>query len=296
MANYSIKDLETLSGVKAHTIRIWEKRYQLFDPIRTDTNIRIYSDQDLKKLLNVALLNQQGYKISKITAMSEKEIHQTIDDISSSQHSYQPYINQLVEATLNLDEDGFVKSLNSTVKKIGFETTVVEVLYPLLNQVGILWQTHKITPAHEHLISNCIRNRIIFETEQLKFVKNDANSVLLFLPEHEQHEMGLLFYNYLLRKNGVPSIYLGSAVPYNDLKEVYAVRPFTRAIFALITTMTTEDCQAYINALSTDFKDVEFHISGKTAFGLEPKLELPKNFQLLDSLSEIQSTIKNWST
>jgi DNA-binding transcriptional MerR regulator len=161
MGKYSIKELEQLSGIKAHTIRIWEKRHKLIEPQRTDTNIRFYSDEDLKKIINVSLLNNNGVKISKIAGMSFEDMTKKILEMSESKSEATVFIDQLVIAMVDMEEDRFEKILSTLILRFGFERSVIEVIYPFLEKIGVLWQTKNINPAQEHFISNLIRQKII---------------------------------------------------------------------------------------------------------------------------------------
>src|SRR6185436_6119767 len=197
MGKYSIKELEQLSGIKAHTIRIWEKRYTIINPERTATNIRFYSDENLKKIINVSLLNNHGFKISKIADMSLTEISDKILVLSEAKTEAHIYIDQLVVSMVDLDEEKFEKILNKLIDKFGFERSITEVVYPFMEKIGVLWQTGTITPAHEHFISNLIRQKLITSIASLPIPSNKSKKAILFLPEGELHEIGLLFYHYI---------------------------------------------------------------------------------------------------
>src|SRR5687767_12010123 len=161
MGKYSIKELEHISGIKAHTIRIWEKRHGIIKPLRTPTNIRYYTDEDLKKIINVSLLNSHGLKISKIATMRLEEINSKVLEITEVKPEADAYIDQLVVAMIDIEEESFEKILASVIKKFGFERSITEVVYAFMEKIGVLWQTGNITPAHEHFISNLIRQKII---------------------------------------------------------------------------------------------------------------------------------------
>jgi DNA-binding transcriptional MerR regulator len=221
MGHYSIKDLEKLSGVKAHTIRIWEKRFNIIKPSRTETNFRYYNDEQLKKLLNISLLNNYGYKISKIACLCESEICKEVEKVASGEKVYDAQIEQLIVSMIAMDEEKFEQHLTILILKDGFEDAMLNVIYPFFDKIGILWQTGNITPAHEHFVSNLIRQKLIVAIDGLlKNTLTDAKSFLLFLPEGELHEIGLLFTNYLLRKHGHRVIYLGQSLPLKDLAHV----------------------------------------------------------------------------
>ena len=221
MAGYSIRDLERLSGIKAHTIRMWEKRYGIIEPKRTSTNIRYYTNEELKKILNIAILNNNGLKISKIVQMPLDKLHQKVVEIASHEIREDIQIESLVLAMIDLDETRMEKILSSCIIRLGFEKTMLSVIYPFFQKVGILWQTGSIIPAQEHFISNLIRQKLIvaIDGQSLKDNKN-AKKFLLFLPENEFHELGLLFYAFLIKKNGHKLIYLGQSVPLHDLVDI----------------------------------------------------------------------------
>ncbi|HOX83251.1 MAG TPA: MerR family transcriptional regulator [Chryseolinea sp.] len=261
MGKYSIKELEQLSGIKAHTIRIWEKRYKLIDPSRTTTNIRFYSDEDLKKIINVSLLNNSGMKISKIADMSLDAMNKKVIEISEVQRDASVHIDQMVVAMIDMEEEMFEKILNNLILRFGFEKTIIDVVYPFLEKIGILWQTHNITPAHEHFISNLIRQKIIVAIDGLPIPPKTAKKIILFLPEGEMHEMGLLFYHFLTRKSGHRTYYLGQSVPHEDLKKIIEVHQ-PDIILTSITTAPSGNIEQYIKRLSSDFQPIDILVSG----------------------------------
>ncbi|MBT1695806.1 MerR family transcriptional regulator [Fulvivirgaceae bacterium PWU4] len=262
MGNYSIKDLEKLSGIKAHTIRIWEKRHRLIEPQRSSTNIRSYSDNDLKKIINVSMLNASGMKISRIAGMSDEEIRQKITELSRTQNEAEVHINDLVAGMVELDEEKFERTLSGFVLRFGFEQTVTSIIYPFLEKIGILWQTQHITPAQEHFISNLIRQKMIVAIDALPIAPITARRALLFLPDHELHEIGLLFAHYRIRKAGWRTFYLGQAVPYGDLKSIYKVHKPDMLVTAFVSAMTGESLKRYINSLAADFSNSTIVLTG----------------------------------
>ncbi|MEQ8907768.1 MAG: MerR family transcriptional regulator [Vicingaceae bacterium] len=217
MARYSIKDLEQISGIKAHTLRIWEKRYALLKPERTDTNIRFYSDEDLKRLLTVSLLNDNGMRISQIAKLSKEDVLEKVKSLEDENLQNQKRINDLVASMVDLDEPGFKSNFDHFVSEIGFEKTLKEVIYPFLEKVGILWLSDEVQPTHEHLITHIIRNKIIVAIESLPQPESDYKAIL-FLPEGEFHELGLLYFYYLMKKKGINVYYLGQSVPSSQVK------------------------------------------------------------------------------
>lgn len=213
MGKYSIKELESLSGIKAHTLRIWEKRYNLVSPERTETNIRFYSDEDLRKILNVSLLTNSGKKISEIASFSDDELCKAVLEINDEQVLNLKRVNQLIVAMSDFNEVGFHDLYDTFVGELGFEKTFTEVIHPYLEKVGILWLSGEIQATQEHMVTNLIRSKLICAIENLEYPTKAKQSALLFLPEGEFHELGLLFFNYLLRKSGIKVYYLGQSTP-----------------------------------------------------------------------------------
>lgn len=219
---FSIRDLENLSGIKAHTIRIWEKRYSLLSPERTSTNIRTYSLASLQKLLNVTLLYKNGYKISKIAKIPEGEIPLMVREIVAKNSVKNHAINAFKLAMINFDQSLFFSTYNSLLADKSFREIFKDVFIPLLNELGLLWQTDTISPSHEHFITNLIKQKIFINTEKLQIIEPTKKDKIfvLFLPENEIHELGLLFLNYEVVLRGYKSIYLGQTVPIDSLKDL----------------------------------------------------------------------------
>ncbi len=254
MARYSIKDLEKLSGIKAHTLRIWEKRYKLVDPKRTETNIRYYDDEDMKKILNITFLNRNGLKISQIAQLDNFEIKAKITDITRTHNDPESIIDSLVMSMIELDENKFDKILSTTILKSGFEKTVLYSIYPFFERIGILWQTGAINPAQEHFISNLIRQKLIVAIDGIFNEQNpESKRFILFLPEGELHEIGLLFYYYLLKKRGHRVIYLGQSVPFKDLATVIEIRPCDFLMTSFSTGLYNMDASTYLAQLSKSY-------------------------------------------
>ena len=216
MAEYKIKDLEVLSGVKAHTIRIWEKRYNLLSPDRTETKIRLYNDEDLVTLLNVCLLYKHGIKISHISNMSFSQLQSKVTEIHVL-HNTNDSCEQLILALLTLDECLFRDTLGGLIRHVGLIKTFTEHLIPFLDRIGIMWLVGSINASQEHFISNLIRQKIIAEIDKMPIPVNLQNPVMLFLPEHEWHEISLLFYQFILRDKQLHTVYLGQSLPFDSL-------------------------------------------------------------------------------
>ena len=238
---FSVKDLENLSGVKAHTIRIWEKRYNLFSPIRDDNNIRSYNTDDLKKILNISYLNNFGYKISKIAKLTESEMVALTQQIYSEKTQASFAISNLKFAMFNFDAKLFHSTYDELEKSKSFEEIFYDVFIPLLDEIGFLWQTETLTPIHEHFISSLIRQKLFSEIEQTqKNVNYDSEEVfVLFLPMGEIHEIGIILVNYLLLKKGKQVVYLGENVPIEELKEV--LHHFNKINFISYFTVQPEE-------------------------------------------------------
>jgi MerR family transcriptional regulator, light-induced transcriptional regulator len=222
MSQYSIRDLELLSGIKAHTLRIWEQRYQLLKPNRSETNIRNYDTEQMKLLLNVVLLLNHGHKISNIAKFSIQQIENKVIDLSDQQLNYPDQIQVLTTAMLELDEPRFEKILEVNIEKFGFENVMNFIIYPFLSKIGSLWITGAVGPAEEHFMSNLIRQKLIVAIDKLPFQpKNNHKTFVLYLPEGEYHEIGLLFANYIFKSHQHKVFYLGQSLPQADLHFVY---------------------------------------------------------------------------
>ncbi len=290
MSTYSIKELEKLSGIKAHTIRIWEKRYKIVEPHRTTTNIRSYSDEDLKKIINVSLLNAHGLKISKIARLSAGEIIQRVSDLSQQSSEAGVSIDQLILAMVDLDEEQFDKILRNLVRQQGFEKAMTEIVYPFLEKIGVLWHTGKITPAQEHFISNLIRQKIIAAIDALPIPDKTKPGVVLFLPDEEMHELGLLFYHYVTRKSGLRTYYLGQMVPYGDLLSVCDTHRPSFLILSMTNPVNAQAAQEYLNRLCKDKPECMVFATGRLL--KQMALKIPSNLRLFFNLGELLSLLK----
>lgn len=256
MANYSIRDLEKLSGIKAHTLRIWEKRYNLVDPKRTNTNIRFYNDEDLKMILNIALLNRNGIKISRIAAFNKEEICNKISELTSNIDDTSSQIENLIISMIELDEKKFDKIINSGIQRHGFEKTLQYTIYPFFEKAGVLWQTGAINPAQEHFVSNLVKLKLSSLIAGLPNVENSGSSCfLLFLPEGELHEISLLFYYYLIKKHGHKVIYLGQSVPFEDLSLVQKIKSCDYLFTSFSSNLNGLNINNYILKLAGTFRN-----------------------------------------
>lgn len=250
--SFSIRDMENLSGIKAHTIRIWEKRYNLFSPERTDTNIRTYNLASLQKLLNITLLYNNGYKISKIAKLGEEKIPVLVRDIVAEKSEKSHALNSMKLAMLNFDQSLFLQTYNGLMKEKSFTQIFNEVFIPLLNELGLLWQTHTISPAHEHFIANLIKQKIYIHTEQLQLKEptQKDKTFVLFLPENEIHELGLLYINYQLALRGYKTVYLGQTMPVENLVDLLKYYSNIRFVSYFTVAPTKDDLDDYFKSFS----------------------------------------------
>lgn len=288
---FSINDLEKLSGIKAHTIRIWEKRYGIIEPKRTDTNIRYYHNCDLKKILNISTLNKHGFKISNIAKIDDAEINEKIMEIAGTHGDYDTMINNLVVSMIEMSEDVFEHTLNTAILKLGFEKCVTHVLYPFLEKVGVLWLIDNINPAQEHFITNLVRQKIIIAIDgQAKPTAQDAKTFLLFLPENELHELGLLFYSFILKKNGFKVIYLGQSVPFDDVLEVLKIRKADYLFTYFVAAMNAKEIPDYLQKLSENFSHQKIFVTGYQIF--QKGINLPANVVPVKDVEEFKEKLK----
>ncbi|MBK9479059.1 MAG: MerR family transcriptional regulator [Bacteroidetes bacterium] len=289
-ANYSIKDLEKLSGIKAHTLRIWEKRYALFEPERTDTNIRFYTNNDLKRILNISMLNKSGFKISKIAALNEAQIAAKVSEITNASTSYEEHIDKFIMSMIDLNEASFDKTFSDCVSNIGFEDCIQKVVVPFFIRIGTMWQTGSINPAQEHFVSNIVRQKIIVAIDSIKqSSKKSKGTVLLFLPENELHELSLLFYAYALKMRNYKIVYLGQSVPTDTLVRVSEiVKP--DILLSVITAPPHKGLlDSLINTLASLKPKRTILLSGRAVF--ERKKKLPPSISLFKGFQELLKLI-----
>lgn len=292
---FSIKEIEALTGVKAHTLRIWEQRYAMIAPKRTETNIRYYDEKDLRKLLNVALLNRNGYKISEIASLSDQELREQVLVVSGEKSDFENQMQALTLTMLELDEQGFERLLSTAFLQMGIEKTMMQVIFPFFRNIGIMWQTGSINPAHEHFITNIIRQKLIVAIDGQN-VRADgwSKKYMLFLPEGEFHELGLLFANYVIRARGHHVIYIGANVPYTDLKVVHQVYKPDVMLTILTSPMVNVPAQKYLNDIAADFPHTTVLTSGSLLLG-DAALKLPENIRLLKDFRELLSVASELS-
>lgn len=282
---FTIKDLENLSGVKAHTIRIWEQRYSFLKPQRTGTNIRYYTNEELKIILNVALLNKFGYKISHINKMDVEEINKNITSLSYTDAQQERIVNELISYMTDLELEAFEELLDNNIRAKGIETIINDVIFPFLEKIGILWLTSHINPAQEHLVTNIIRQKLVVGIENTPAKAEADKLALLFLPEGEHHELGLLYVHYLLKSRGVKTLYLGSNVPASDLNFIVQLKKPDYLYSHLTGAAANFNFEKFFQNLHSAIPDIPIVISGQIT--ITYKKFLPSNIHFKKSLEEV---------
>ena len=286
---FSIKDLENFSGIKAHTIRIWEKRYDILQPMRTDTNIRLYDLESLQKLLNITLLHNHGYKISTISKYPVEKIPQLVREIISVKTVKNHAISAFKIAMLNFDQHHFLNTYNNLLSEKSFSDIFSEVFLPLLQELGVLWQSETISAAQEHFISALIKQKLVVNIEkaQQSGIKNNDKVFVLYLPENEIHDLGLLYLNYEILTHGYQTIYLGQNIALADLKTLE--NHFDKVVFVSYFTVQPEkdSVNQYVELFNKTLlsEQSEFWITGKQSQYLFDT-QHPKN-KIFHSISEL---------
>jgi DNA-binding transcriptional MerR regulator/methylmalonyl-CoA mutase cobalamin-binding subunit len=289
MNAFTIKDLENLSGIKAHTIRIWEQRYSFLNPQRTDTNIRYYNNDELKTILNVALLNKYGFKISHIDKMNQGEIKDRILSLSQIQAQQERIINEMIQSMVDLNIEEFEATLDNYIMARGIERSITQIIFPFLEKIGILWSTNHVNPAQEHLVTNIIRQKLIVGIESINTHMQVNKTILLFLPESEHHELGLLFISYLLRSRGIKVLYLGSNVPVNDVEYVLRIKK-PDFIYTHLTSLGHNfNFEKFLNQLATKIKTTPIVVSGLVT--QQYRKAPPQGIHLKKSLHEVMEYV-----
>lgn len=273
---YSIKDLEKLSGIQAHTIRIWEQRYGLLLPNRTDTNIRSYSDYYARKLLNIATLIQNGWKISKASKLSHddinNEIQKLIESTESLDNSDKVIVNQIIESGISLSEKAFEKAFSSALIKYGIRDSYLKVIYPALVKIGLMWSKDDIVPVQEHFITNLLKQKLFSAIDALPYREVEKSTWLLFLPEGEHHELGLLMANYILKEKGSKVIYLGANVPLEDLENAISKNNIDNLLMFAVSRQTLASIDSLILDLKSVLNDCQLWIAGSFEQSLIDKI------------------------
>jgi DNA-binding transcriptional MerR regulator len=289
--SFTIKELESLSGIKAHTIRIWEQRYHFLKPSRTQTNIRTYNNEELKTLLTVALLNKYGYKISRIDEMHPDQRAREVLQLPGKEAYEEGLVNELIGYMIDIKSMEFELALNNYIAENGIEKTISTLILGFLEKVGILWQTNKIIPVQEHIVSNIIRQKLVRAIDDLPFVQRTSPLFVLLLPENEHHEMGLLFVYYLLRKKNISVIYLGANVPLKDVSYLFKlVAP--QYLYLHLTSLPLQlNLQKYLQHLNLQAPSAQILVSGSTVQRM--KATPQSNVTYFQSITSVLSYVES---
>ncbi len=278
---YFIKDIENITGIKAYTLRIWEQRYGMLVPKRTETNIRYYEEDDLKYMMNIAILNANGIKISRIAHMDRDEVQRKTLSISENNSGQQSQISTLTSAMFDFDEREFNKTLSINILQLGMEQTTTQIIFPFLQHLGVMWLSGTIHIAHEHFITNLIKQRIFVAIDQLNIIPNaNAKKFLLFLPNGENHELSLLLASYLLRANGKNVIYLGTSTPLEDLNKIHKLHNPDYVFCALTNPNSSMPVQVYLNTLSRSWPNTQILVTGSQVVKRRD-LKIPENCRVI---------------
>ena len=289
MNAFTIKDLENLSGIKAHTIRIWEQRYTFLNPQRTETNIRYYSNNELKTVLNIALLNKYGFKISHIDKMNADELKDKILSLSQAQAQQERLVNEMIHCMVDMQIDEFETLLDNYIRTKGIEKAITQIIFPFLERIGILWVTNHINPAQEHLVTNVVRRKIMVGIESCNPHISIAKTVLLFLPEGEHHELGILFMYFLLKSKGAKVLYLGANVPLKDVEYVASLKKPTFLYTHLTSVAHNFNFEKFL--INAQNRIPEFPIIVSGALTQNYKKRIPTNISFKKSLAEVMDYI-----
>ncbi len=290
MNEFSIRDLENLSGIKAHTIRIWEQRYSFLKPKRTGTNIRFYTGEELRTLLNISLLNKFGFKISHIDRMNPVEVNERILSLTQAEALQEKIVNDLILFMVHLDMDEFEALLDNCIRRREIDQTIRQIIFPFLERIGILWQTNHINPAQEHLVSNIIRQKILLGIEDAKPKQKTKRQAILFLPEGEYHELGLLYAYYLLKSKGVKVLYLGANLPMKDLDFVFRLKN-PDFLYTHLTSPRNFKFETFLQNFKRFMPSASLVLSGKLLQTY--KKRLPESVHFKKSLEDLTTFIAN---
>jgi len=287
MTHYTLYELEKLTGILAATIRVWERRYNIIKPKRTDTNRRWYDDDDLRRLINISIIYHSGIKISKIAKYSESELEEKAEFLTRDSFISDTNIKSLIVAMLSFNGNAVNEILLRSIINSGFEETFSSVVFPFLRRVGIMWHTGSASTGAEHFITNIFRGRLISAIDSLQPASDPKSKrVIMFLPENELHEMGLLFYSYLIRKMGHMVLYLGQTTPFSALTEVSEKWHSDILVTGILSDLSISEPEEYLKNLSSTFKSQKILVSGSLAD--EPVIEKYNNIYPIRSVSDLK--------
>lgn len=285
---FTIKDIENLTSIKAHTWRIWESRYNIGIPQRKESNHRFYDNDNLKQILKISYLYHSGYKISIIASLKDEEVTRLVADKKTFKNESDFLIKEMLEASIDLDEDRFSTTFKNSCTKLGLENTLLKVVYPFQQKIGVLWLTEHVIPSQEHFTSNIIRQKICAAIDELpSFRKDIKHSILLFTPEKEMHEIPLLLMHYLLKKHGFKTIYLGSNISLQEV-ELYGTKnqDCTHVLFYLATNLNTWSPENFLSKLCNIFSSKIIIMAGKYVTDIHTK---PANALLMHHVEDAVS-------
>ncbi|WP_317899191.1 MerR family transcriptional regulator [Aurantibacillus circumpalustris] len=277
-SNYSIKDLELLSGIKAHTLRIWEQRYKVLKPERTESNIRYYTNTDLRRILNISILNKNGHKISNIVELNDYDLKLEVEKYLNNYLKESDQIESLYISLLELNEQRFENIINNAIDNFGFENTIEKIVFPFLKHLGNMWQVGAISPAQEHFISNLIRQKVIANIDKAVPEKSlRPKTYLFFLPSNELHEMGLLYLHYLTKVRGCNCVYLGQSVPVEDLISISTTIQPDYIVSVFTSRMPDMKLNSFLKACQEGLVEPTFLLSGRLLMDPDEEIDLPSN-------------------
>jgi len=290
MNHFTIRDIENLCGIKAHTLRTWEQRYGLCVARRKQSHHRIYDNDDLKELLRVSFLYHSGHKISRIAQLSPSDIHQLVQNACVAECNHHVFVHQLIEAGIDLDKEKFEKLVNCLVLRIGIDKCITEVFYPFLERIGLLWMTNHVVPAQEHFVSHIIRKKIILAADNLKMDPDIPARVLVFAPEGEHHEIPLLAINYFFRKHHNHTVYFGTNVSVDTIRYYLDHRPVEYIYAHVITHFNNQGLEHFMCSLCRNFPSNKILLSGPAARCMG---NLPANLKMFYGLEEMVEFARN---
>jgi MerR family transcriptional regulator, light-induced transcriptional regulator len=290
---FTISDLEQFSGIKAHTIRIWEKRYNALTPHRSDGNTRYYDNTQLKRLLKIVSLTDMGHKVSEVCVLDEEGLNKLLEDALNKtmkeEEAYDYFIMQIISSGIEFNEAQFEKLFSNCILRFGLKETYINIIYPVLLRTGLLWIRDSLLPVQEHFFTNLIRQKLLAAIDALPPEKSSSESWLLFLPENEFHEIGLIFAHYLIRHAGKKVIYIGANVPLESLRHaVTAINP-SHLLFFMVHNNMPEESQRYLDMLGKNFKDTRIFLSGNQK--LIDQLKTVGNMKWIKKVSDLEEVI-----
>lgn len=291
MNQFSISQLERFSGIKAHTIRIWEQRYHALQPNRTEGNTRYYDNEQLRRLLNIVSLSNMKYKVSELCAMPDQKLFKLVGEVKNEtgNGTDEYFVSQLIAAGMSYDVAYFDKIFSHCLRRYGMKDTYLKVIYPVLLRTGLLWGCDALVPANEHFISNLFRQKLFTAIDALPPPEPESDSWLLFLPENEFHEVGLLFSHYLVRLSGNKVIYLGSNIPLKSLINIGKGISYQNLLFFLVHNYLNEDIQEYLNELNDHFSGKKIYVAGDQK--LLNQVKRAKNISFLSSVEDLEQSL-----